>query len=132
MGKNYAARTYYPEATPSCYVEKEYYTDAPVYYTTTHAEPIYNTVAPEPKMPHVTQPRYYEALVYYTEEPKCYSSPSFYQTKAYNYYISKDPEYYTTTYAATTCTPAASFTVSNRSLPDSRNLFNIWLIRYNI
>jgi hypothetical protein len=28
--------------------------------------------------------------------------------------------------------PAASFTVSNRSLPDSRNLYNIWPIRYNI
>ncbi|EFX61142.1 hypothetical protein DAPPUDRAFT_122498, partial [Daphnia pulex] len=41
----YAVLTYNPEAALSYYVEQKYYTDAPVYYTTTYASPSYNTAA---------------------------------------------------------------------------------------
>ncbi|XP_046444886.1 uncharacterized protein LOC124194650 [Daphnia pulex] len=45
--KYYAVPTYYTEAALSCYVEQKYYTDAPVYYTTTCSTPSYNTAAPK-------------------------------------------------------------------------------------
>ncbi|XP_046442118.1 uncharacterized protein LOC124192706 [Daphnia pulex] len=46
------------EAALLCYVEQNYYTDAPVYYTTTYATPTYNTAAPK----------------YYTEEAAYYTT----------------------------------------------------------
>ncbi len=54
----YAVPTYNPEAALSYYVEQKYYTDAPIYYTTTYATPRYNTAAAK----------------YYTEEVVCYTT----------------------------------------------------------
>jgi hypothetical protein len=54
----YAVPTYIPEAALSYYVEQKYYTDAPIYYTTTYATPSYNTAAAK----------------YYTEEVVCYTT----------------------------------------------------------
>jgi hypothetical protein len=48
-------------------------------------------LATTPKKPH------YAAPVYYSEEPKYCSLPSYYQTKAHKYYTSKAPEYYNIT-----------------------------------
>ncbi|EFX89592.1 hypothetical protein DAPPUDRAFT_310473 [Daphnia pulex] len=56
--KYYAVPTCYTKAAVSCYVEQNYYTDAPVYYTTTYATPSYNTAAPK----------------YYTEEAAYYTT----------------------------------------------------------
>jgi hypothetical protein len=57
VAKYYAVPTCYTKAALSCYVEQKYYTDDPVYYTTTYATPSYNTAAP----------RYYtEEVAYYT------------------------------------------------------------------
>jgi hypothetical protein len=57
--KYYVAQTYNTAAAPSYYVELKYYTEAPVYYTTTYATPRYYDEAPTttPKRPHITQPR---------------------------------------------------------------------------
>ncbi len=54
--KYYAVPTYNTEAALSCYVEQKYYTDAPVYYTTTYGTPSYNTEASSttPKKPPYT------------------------------------------------------------------------------
>jgi hypothetical protein len=46
------------KAAVTCYVEQNYYTDAPVYYTTTYTTPSYNTAA----------------LKYYTEEAAYYTT----------------------------------------------------------
>jgi hypothetical protein len=43
VAKYYAVPTCYSKADLSCCVEQRYYTDAPVYYTTTYATPSYNT-----------------------------------------------------------------------------------------
>ncbi|EFX83542.1 hypothetical protein DAPPUDRAFT_238569 [Daphnia pulex] len=55
---SFAVLTCYPKAALSCYVEQKYYTDAPIYYTTTYATPSYNTEAPK----------------YYTEEAAYYTT----------------------------------------------------------
>jgi hypothetical protein len=71
-----ATQTYYTAAAaPSYYVEPEYYTEAPVYYTTTYATPSYYTEAP--KYYATKAPEYYTtthaAPTSYTEAPT-YSS----------------------------------------------------------
>jgi hypothetical protein len=58
VAKYYAVPTWYTKAALSCYVEQKYYTDAPIYYTTTYATPSYNTAAAK----------------YYTEEAACYTT----------------------------------------------------------
>jgi hypothetical protein len=55
--KDYAVTTCHTKAALSCYVELKYYTDAPVYYTTTYATPSYNTAAAK---------YYTEVAAYYT------------------------------------------------------------------
>ncbi|XP_046442700.1 uncharacterized protein LOC124193087 [Daphnia pulex] len=55
--KDYAVTTCHTKAALSCYVELKYYTDAPVYYTTTYATPSYNTAAAK---------YYTEGAAYYT------------------------------------------------------------------
>jgi hypothetical protein len=61
-------------------IQLKYYTETPVYYTTTYATSNYYTVAPKyytEKVEYYTTT--YAVLVYYTEEPEPKYSPSFYQ-----------------------------------------------------
>jgi hypothetical protein len=78
--KYYAVPTCYTEAALSCYVELKLYTDAPVYYTSTHVTPSYKTAAPKyytEKYPRYTKLHIHErCLVYHIEELKYYPAPN--------------------------------------------------------
>jgi hypothetical protein len=73
--KYYAVPTSYTKAALSCYVEQQYYTDVPIYYTTTYATPSYNTAAPK----YYTEEAAHYCLVYIDEIKYC-PAWNYYQT----------------------------------------------------
>ncbi|EFX86279.1 hypothetical protein DAPPUDRAFT_98195 [Daphnia pulex] len=80
----YAVLTYNPEAALSYYVEQKYYTDAPIYYTTTYATPSYNTAVAKyytEEAACYSERGYVRCLVYYIEEFKYYPAPNYYHLK---------------------------------------------------
>ncbi|EFX88033.1 hypothetical protein DAPPUDRAFT_234700 [Daphnia pulex] len=77
--KYYAVPTCYTKAALSCYVEQLYYTDVPIYYTTTYATPSYNTAAPKYYTEEAAY-NYVRCLVYCIDEIKYCPAPNYYQT----------------------------------------------------
>jgi hypothetical protein len=84
-----AVPTFYTAASPSYYVDPNYYSEVSVNYTKIYAAPSYyteafvhcNTKAPE----YYTTT--YASQTYYTESLKYYSAPSYNTTTASDYYI---------------------------------------------
>ncbi|EFX83487.1 hypothetical protein DAPPUDRAFT_240075 [Daphnia pulex] len=97
------SRLCYTKVALSCYVEQQYYTDAPVQYTTTYATP--QAPSTTPKKPPITQQLTTPSLPSTTslKAPEFYTSmyaaPAYY-TEARHYYNTDALQYYTTTYAA--------------------------------
>jgi hypothetical protein len=84
-----AVPTFYTAASPSYFVDPNYYSEVPVNYTKIYAAPSHytealvhcNTKAPE----YYTTT--YASQTYYTESLKYYSAPSYNTTTASDYYI---------------------------------------------